>query len=344
LRQIERDAHGRLIMVRHRPDPSPRQSRGQASDHDAGGGERVARVLARAGVASRREAERLIEAGRIALNGQALSSPAINVGAGDILTLDGKPVAEREPARLWRYHKPPGLITTHKDPKGRPTVFERLPPGLPRVISVGRLDLSTEGLLLLTNDGELARQLELPSTGLVRRYRARAFGRVSQEKLDRLKDGITVDGVAYGAIQAHLDGGKGANLWITLELAEGKNREVRRVLEAIGLKVNRLIRVNYGPFELGDLEPGAVHEVPKGQVKKVLEGELAPAPAKPFVRSTPSKKRDGSADKRASPARTRTAKAKTAEPAPKLTYKPGWARPKRKPTPKPGTGRRRPKS
>ena len=189
-------------------------------------------------------------------------------------------MADREPARLWRYHKPPGLITTHKDPKGRPTVFERLPPGLPRVISIGRLDLTSEGLLLLTNDGALARELELPSSGVVRRYRARAFGRASQEKLDRLKDGITVEGMVYGPIQAHLDGGRGANIWITLELGEGKNREVRRVLEAIGLKVNRLIRTAYGPFELGDLAPGAAEEVPPRLVKALIAGETA-SPAAP---------------------------------------------------------------
>ncbi len=329
-------------MVRHRNDPSGRTFRGQAQE-TSGDAERVARALARAGVASRREAERLIEAGRVALNGQVLSSPAVNVGPDDILTLDGKPVAEREPARLWRYHKPPGLITTHKDPKGRPTVFERLPPGLPRVISIGRLDLSSEGLLLLTNDGDLARLLELPSSALVRRYRARAFGRTSQEKLDRLKDGITVEGVAYGPIRAHLDGrgeDRGANIWITLELAEGKNREVRRVLEAIGLKVNRLIRVSYGPFELGDLEPGAAQEVATRQVKRVLEGEVAPPPPAPhFVRSK-SSKGERTPDKRPPGARARPGKA---EPAAKPAYKPGWARPKRKPTPKPGTGRRRPK-
>ena len=246
----------------------------------------MAQALARAGVASRREAERLIADGRVALNGQVLTSPAVNVGRGDILTLDGKVVADREPARLWRYHKPPGLITSHKDPKGRPTVFEHLPPGLPRVISIGRLDLSSEGLLLLTNDGELARELELPSSGLVRRYRARAFGRTSQETLDTLKDGITVEGMAYGPIQAHLDGGQGSNVWVTLELAEGKNREVRRVLDAIHLRVNRLIRIAYGPFELGELGPGEAVEVAPRLVKQLLEGELAlePPPAGASVR------------------------------------------------------------
>ena len=331
-------------MVRHPADANPSDARGQGSD----GAERVARVLARAGVASRREAERLIEAGRVALNGQVLASPAINVGKDDILTLDGQPVAEREPARLWRYHKPPGLITTHKDPKGRPTVFERLPPGLPRVISIGRLDLGSEGLLLLTNDGALARELELPSRGVVRRYRARAFGRASQEKLDRLKDGITVEGMAYGPIRAHLDGGRGANVWITLELGEGKNREVRKVLEALGLKVNRLIRTSYGPFELGALAPGAIEEVPPRQVKRLIEGQaLEPAaPASPMALSVRGKVRGQRPSKsplpagrgglpvtakgrpRAAPRPTKRAEAPSEEP--KRTYKPGGARPKKR--------------
>ena len=270
-------------MVSHSNDPSGRRSGGQAFDH--AGAERVARVLARAGIASRREAERLIEAGRVALNGQVLTSPAVNVGPSDIVTVDGAPIAEREPPRLWRYHKPPGLLTTHKDPKGRTTVFDTLPKDLPRVISVGRLDYSSEGLLLLTNDGAVARQLELPSTGVVRWYRARAFGRASQEKLDRLKDGITVDGVAYGSIEAKLERGQGANVWISLALSEGKNREVRKVLEALGMKVNRLIRVAYGPFELGDLAPGAVEEVPARQLKPLIrEGFSKAALAAPGPR------------------------------------------------------------
>jgi 23S rRNA pseudouridine2605 synthase len=339
-------------MVSHRKDASPAAGRGQASAGE--GGERVARALARAGVASRREAERLIAAGRVALNGEPLTSPAVNVGLNDILTLDGKPVAEREPARLWRYHKPPGLITTHKDPKGRPTVFERLPPGLPRVISVGRLDLSSEGLLLLTNDGELARQLELPSSGVVRRYRARAYGHASQEKLDRLAEGITVEGMAYGPIRAHLDGGKGANVWITLELGEGKNREVRRVLEALGLKVNRLIRVSYGPIELGDLPAGAADEVPSRLVKRLLAGEItAPSPASPRqsksvipdgpkgrsgtqtgARSRSQHLGPGSAARPRGPAAGMTAKAQS-KPEGRKQYKTGWARPKRRGKPAP---------
>jgi len=251
----------------------------------AEGGERVAKALARAGVASRREIERLIGAGRVALNGEVLTTPAVKVGPGDILTVDGAPVESAEPARLFLYHKPPGLVTTHNDPKGRPTVFQALPRDLPRLISVGRLDLASEGLLLLTNDGGLSRALELPSTGLARQYRARARGRIDQARLDALKDGITVEGVRYGAITAHLDKAKegprkasgGANLWITLTLAEGKNREVRRVLEALGLSVNRLIRVAYGPFALGDLARGGVQEVGPRVLREQLGHLIAPA-------------------------------------------------------------------
>lgn len=231
-------------------------------------GERIAKALARAGVCSRRDAERLIADGRVSVNGKRLDTPAFKVTAQDDIRVDGKRVVAAEPTRLWRYHKPPGLVTTHRDPQGRPTVFEHLPPGLPRVISVGRLDLTSEGLLLLTNDGALARTLELPSTGWVRRYRARAFGTVTQTELDQLKDGITVDGVRYGPIDAKLER-PGANSWIAVSISEGKNREVRRVLEAIGLKVNRLIRVAYGPFELGKLEPGEAEEIPRGIVRDV---------------------------------------------------------------------------
>jgi len=241
----------------------------------------VAKMLARAGVASRREVERLIEAGRVALNGQVLTTPAVKVEPGDILTVDGAVVTEAEPARLFRYHKPIDLVTSHSDPKGRPTVFEALPGGLPRLISVGRLDINSEGLLLLTNDGGLARALEMPSTGIVRRYRARARGRVTQAKLDTLKNGITVEGVHYGAIEAHLDkakeGPQGANLWITVVLAEGKNREVRRVLEALGLKVNRLIRLSYGPFALATLRPGEVEEVGPRVIREQLAQHNRPA-------------------------------------------------------------------
>jgi 23S rRNA pseudouridine2605 synthase len=238
-------------------------------------GERIAKFLARAGVCSRRDAERLIADGRVKVNGKVLDTPAFKVSAKDKVQVDGRPIGAVEPTRVWRYHKPTGLVTTHRDPAGRPTVFEHLPPGLPRVISVGRLDLTSEGLLLLTNDGELARKLELPSNGWVRRYRARAYGRVTQEELDHLKDGITVDGVRYGSIDAKLERGAGANAWISVAITEGKNREVRRVLDAIGLKVNRLIRVSYGPFQLGTLEPGAVDEIPRKVLKEQLGKDFA---------------------------------------------------------------------
>lgn len=265
-----------MIHDPHRTDGAPS---GQARS-SAKAGERIAKALARAGVASRREVERLIAAGRVALNGHVLTTPAVKVAPGDILTVDGKVVSEPEPTRLFRYHKPVDLVTSHADPQGRPTVFDALPPGLPRLISVGRLDINSEGLLLLTNDGGLARALELPTTGLVRRYRARARGRVTQERLDKLKAGITVEGVAYGPIEASLDkakeGPQGANLWITITLAEGKNREVRRVLEALGLKVNRLIRLAYGPLVLGTLSPGEIEEVGPRVIREQLAEHIAP--------------------------------------------------------------------
>lgn len=232
-------------------------------------GERVAKFLARAGVCSRRDAERLIAEGRVKLNGKVLDTPAVKVTAKDKVQVDGRPIGAAEPTRVWRYHKPSGLVTTHRDPAGRPTVFQQLPADMPRVISVGRLDLTSEGLLLLTNDGELARRLELPSNGWLRRYRARAFGRIEQAELDQLKTGITVDGVRYGPIEARLERAA-ANSWITLSLSEGKNREVRRVLEALGLKVNRLIRIAYGPFQLGTLAPGEVEEIPRKVLKEQL--------------------------------------------------------------------------
>jgi len=232
-------------------------------------GERIAKFLARAGVCSRRDGERLIAEGRVKLNGKTLDTPAVKVTAADKVSVDGRIVGAAEPTRLWRYHKSSGLVTTHRDPAGRPTVFERLPQDLPRVISVGRLDLTSEGLLLLTNDGALARRLELPSTGLIRRYRARAYGRIEQAELDRLRDGITVEGVHYGPIEATLERG-GANSWINVAITEGKNREVRRVLEALGLRVNRLIRTAYGPLLLGTLEPGEVEEVPRKLLRNLM--------------------------------------------------------------------------
>ena len=223
--------------------------------------QRIAKILARAGVASRREIERMIEARRIAIDGQALETPATLVTSLHGITVDGKPVNAPAPARLFRYHKPVGLLTTERDPKGRPTIYDRLPPGLPRLMPVGRLDLNTEGLLLLTTDGELKRQLELPRTGVERSYRARAYGHVSQAMLEELIHGIEIDGVRYGSIDANLERRTGTNGWIEMRLAEGKNREVRRVLEHLGLKASRLIRTAYGPFPLADLPTGAVDEV-----------------------------------------------------------------------------------
>jgi len=224
-------------------------------------GQRIAKLLARAGVASRREIERMIAEGRIALNGETLETPATIVTSLHGVTVDGKPVKEPAPARLFRFHKPAGLLTTERDPKGRPTIYDRLPADLPRLMPVGRLDLNTEGLLLLTTDGELKRQFELPRTGVERAYRARAYGNVSQEQLEELIEGVEIDGVRYGSIDANLERRTGANTWIELKLAEGKNREVRRVLEYLGLQVSRLIRTAYGPFALDDLPAGAVEEI-----------------------------------------------------------------------------------
>jgi len=234
----------------------------ESEDTAAGArGERIAKWLARAGVASRRDAERLIADGVVLLNGAPVAHPATFVQPGDTVQVRGRAVDEPARSRLWRFHKPDGLVTTHRDPEGRPTVFERLPPGLPRVVSVGRLDLNSEGLLLLTNDGTLARRLELPANGWLRRYRVRVHGDVDQRALSALAQGATVDGVRYGAIEAGLDSRKGENAWLTMSLREGRNREVRRVLAHLGLQVSRLIRVAYGPFQLGVLPRGEVDEV-----------------------------------------------------------------------------------
>ena len=245
--------------------------------------ERIAKAMARAGIASRREVERLIGLGKVAVNGKILDTPATLVTRDDVITVDGKAIGSAEKTRVWRYHKPAGLVTSHNDPGGRPTVFDALPSGLPRVISVGRLDLNTEGLLLLTNDGELSRALELPQTELVRQYRARARGRVSQLQLDTLKDGVTVDGIRYGPIEATLDKATGgdaekqsANLWLSVSIAEGKNREVRKVLEHLGLTVNRLIRLAYGPFQLGTLPIGSVEEVGPRVIRELLAQHIRP--------------------------------------------------------------------
>jgi len=325
----------------HANDPNAAAGPGQAADErddddDGVAGERVAKVLARAGVASRRDVERLIAAGRVRLNGVVLDTPAVKVAPTDSLSVDGRPVAAREATRVWRYHKPAGLLTSHKDPQGRPTVFEHLPADLPRVISIGRLDLNSEGLLLLTNDGELARALELPATGLKRRYRARARGRATQDQLDRLKDGVTVEGVRYGSIDARLEENKagGVNQWIVVTLSEGKNREVRKVLESLGLTVNRLIRMEYGPFDLGSLKPGEVVEVSPRVIGERL-GDLRSAGRAPA---------GGDFNPRA--AKPASTKAEAAEPRPKTEYKTGWAKPKSKPrsaAPKPKPSRKAPK-
>jgi len=317
-------------MVTHQDDANPPEAEGQGDDGDAAGAERIAKRLARAGVASRREVERLIEAGRVAVNGERLTTPAVKVSPADRVTLDGRPVGAVQPTRLFRYHKPPGLMTTHHDPQGRPTVFDSLPAGLPRLISIGRLDLNSEGLLLLTNDGELARRLELPSSGLVRRYRARARGRVDPARLARLKDGITVEGIRYGPIFAEVEPGHdgGANQWLVLSLTEGKNREVRRVLEALGLTVNRLIRIAYGPYELGSLERGDVAE---------LSAPSLPAPSRGGVGGGGKPAELGSVADVGKPLKAKRSQ-KSPPLAPPLkgegkkTYKAGWATPKIKRT------------
>ena len=348
LRLREGDAHGDKIMVGHpkhrrdtkppgqavsrrSPGPPPTQAR-PVEISESAAGDRVAKALARAGVASRREVERLIEGGKVALNGQILTSPAVTVKAGDVLAVDGAVVNAAEATRVFRYHKPAGLVTSHNDPRGRPTVFDALPPELPRLISVGRLDLNSEGLLLLTNDGGLSRALELPSSGWPRRYRARAWGRVDQARLDTLKDGITVEGVNYGPIDARLDKAKegvtGANLWLTLTLAEGKNREVRRVLEALGLTVNRLIRLAYGPFALGTLEVGGVEEVGPRVIREQLVGLVSPANMPTSDRAL--FKAAGGQNRRAPQGKAFAGNRTAGDPLPPITYKPGWARPKKK--------------
>lgn len=269
--------------------------------------ERIAKVLARVGLCSRRDAERWIAEGRVVVNGRKLDSPALNVGPGDRVVVDGKPIPEKQATRLWRYHKPRGLLTTARDPEGRATVFQSLPPEMPRVVAIGRLDLGSEGLLLFTNDGELARRLELPSTGWTRRYRVRVYGKVDPARLASLDKGVTVEGVKYGAIRASLDRQQGENAWLTMSLTEGKNREIRRVCEHLGWKVSRLIRVAYGPFQLGALEPMQVEEVPQRVLRDQLglargdatgtarrkEEPRKPPPGKAPVRQAPPGKAAG---------------------------------------------------
>ena len=245
--------------------------------------ERIAKVMARAGLCSRRDAEAWIAAGRVEVNGIRLRSPALNVGPSDRIVVDGRPLAARERTRLFLFHKPRGLVTTERDPQERPTIFSALPKELPRVVTIGRLDINTEGLLLLTNDGGLARVLELPATGWIRRYRVRAKGTTDQAALDALSEGITLDGIDYAGIAATLDRVQGANVWLTMALREGKNREVKRVLEHLGLAVNRLIRISYGPFQLGELAEGAVEEVKTRVLRDQLGMTLAKEAGVDFV-------------------------------------------------------------
>ena len=274
---------------RSRPSPkAPHKGRSgshgnkrkQDTTPDWSEGERIAKYLARCGVASRRACETLITEGKVSVDGVRIKTPAFKVTGRELIKVDRKIVKRPEPTRLWRYHKPAGLLTTNHDPAGRSTIFEQLPKSLPRTITIGRLDYNTEGLLLLTNNGELARTLELPGNAFQRIYRARAHGRVTQEQLDTLQDGVSVDGEKFGAIHAELERQTGANCWINVTLAEGKNREVRRALETLELKVNRLIRVSYGPFELKDLRPGAVVEIPPEIVASEFGALLSPSTPK----------------------------------------------------------------
>ena len=257
-----------------RQDPAPKRPGNPDPAAFVETPERIAKLLARAGVASRREAERMIGDGRVRLNGKILDTPAITATLSDTIEVDGVPLRGIERTRLWLYHKPAGLVTTHKDPEGRPTVFDNLKLDQAHVVSIGRLDINTEGLLLITNDGGLARELELPSTGWLRRYRVRAHGRIDQAALDGLQDGMAVDGVLYGAIDATLDREQGSNVWITMGLREGKNREIKNVMGALGLEVNRLIRISYGPFQLGSLEDGALQEVRSRTLRDQLGARL----------------------------------------------------------------------
>ncbi|ARU01473.1 pseudouridine synthase [Yoonia vestfoldensis] len=258
--------------------------------NDTPQGDRIAKVLSRAGVASRRDAERMIAEGRVSVNGKVITSPALNVTEADRIVVDGKAMRAPEAPRLWLYHKPAGLVTTERDEKDRPTVFAALPADMPRVMSVGRLDLNSEGLLLLTNDGGVKRRLELPSTGWLRRYRVRINGSVSEAKLDVLRAGITVEGLRYQPMIVTFDRQQGANAWLTVSLREGKNREIRRAMEAIGVTVNRLIRVSYGPFQLGNLEAGAVDEI-KGRVLRDQLGLPDKEPGNTAAKPTPTRVR-----------------------------------------------------
>ncbi|WP_419808447.1 pseudouridine synthase [Sphingomonas sp.] len=315
-------------------------------------GERIAKLLARAGIASRREIERMIEEGRVAKNGVVLDTPATTLTSLDGVTVDGNPVAAPEPARLFLYHKPTGLLVTERDPRGRPTIYDRLPKDLPRLVPVGRLDLNTEGLLLLTTDGGFKRQLELPATGVERTYRARAYGRVSQAQLEELIHGIEIDGIRYGSIDANLERRTGANFWIEMTLTEGKNREVRRVLDHIGLDVSRLIRTRYGPFVLGDLPPGEIGEVRGadiGAFRQALANKRPTGPERVQAAPRPAAARPVRAVPRIQQeVRPRTAVQPHARPQPDAKPQPQtapqrYARPRTNPAPQPephsGAGR-----
>ncbi|MGB3042656.1 MAG: pseudouridine synthase [Xanthobacteraceae bacterium] len=304
---------GRGAYRERKLDPNKRISRPEPAPKKAG--ERIAKLMSRRGLASRRDAEEWVTQGRVTVNGRVINSPALDVTENDVVMVDGKPLPERERTRLFLYHKPRGLMTTHSDPEGRPTVFEHLPEGLPRLISVGRLDFNTEGLLLLTNDGGLARVLELPDTGWLRRYRARAHGEVTQAQLDALRDGLEVDGVKYGSVEASLEHDQGSNVWITIAIREGKNREVRNILGALGLEVNRLIRVSYGPFQLGEIEEGQVDEVKTRVLREQLGDKVAQKAGAEFARTVeedagPRLGRDGTPlrSKKANKLRPKTSK------------------------------------
>jgi 23S rRNA pseudouridine2605 synthase len=281
---VKRPAFGGRGAYRER---KPDERRPPRPPREKKSGERIAKVVSRAGLASRRDAEEWIVQGRVTVNGRVINSPALDVTANDVITVDGKPLPPRERTRLFMFHKPRGLMTTHADPEGRPTVFDNLPEGLPRLISIGRLDFNTEGLLLLTNDGGLARVLELPDTGWLRRYRVRAHGEVTQGQLDELKKGVEVDGVKYGPIDATLERDQGANVWLVFAIREGKNREVRNVLAHLGLEVNRLIRVSYGPFQLGELAEGQVEEVKTRVLREQLGEKVAVLAGADFARPMP---------------------------------------------------------
>ncbi len=291
--------------------------------------ERIAKVLARAGIGSRREIEQMIADRRVAVNGQVLDTPATRIDTLDDVTVDGKPVAPPEATRLWRYHKPRGLVTSHRDPVGRPTVFDALPAGLPRLISVGRLDIDSEGLLLFTNDGGLARWLELPATGLPRRYRVRVFGQVEPDALSALRHGVTVDGIAYGAIEASVIRAQTSNAWLSGSLTEGMNREVRRVMALLGLRVNRLVREAYGPFTLGQLASGAIAQVPVDQMLSLLSGYFsAPETGAVTGRAKPTTSRKGWA--RARPPKAKPRPGRRAKPETAQTPRPGRGRPRKR--------------